>query len=58
MKIIDYVESYLRKELGPTIACRYPVYEATRLVLKTVYEFKYHMKKEHGITLRDPWYVR
>ncbi len=29
-----------------------------RLVLKTVDEFKYHVKEEHGITLRDPWYVR
>ena len=56
--MIDYVESHLRKELGPTIAYRYPVCEATRLVLKTVDGFKYHVRKVHSVTLRDPWYMR
>ena len=57
-KMIDYVESHVRRESGPTVACRHPVYEAAGQVLETVEEFKYHVKKDHSITLRDPWYVR
>jgi len=53
-KIMDHVESHLRREPGPTVTCRHPVCEATELVLKTMGEFKFHMKKDHGITLRDP----
>jgi hypothetical protein len=58
--MMDYVESHLREELGrgPTVACRHPVYEAARLVLETVDEFKLYVKEKHGITLRNPWYVR
>ena len=54
---MDHVESHLSKELGLTIACRYKVCEATRVVLETVSEFKLHVKEEHGITLRNLWYV-
>jgi hypothetical protein len=57
-KIIDHVESHLRREPGPTIACRHPVCEAAVRVLETVGKFKRHVKKVHGITLRNPWYVR
>jgi hypothetical protein len=56
--MMDHVESHLRRESGPTLACRHPVCEATGLILETVGEFKLHVKKDHGITLRDPWYVR
>ena len=54
MKIMDHVESYLRREPGLIVAYRYLVYKATRLVLKTMDEFKYYVKKEYSITLRDP----
>lgn len=57
-KMMDHVESHLRRELGPTVACRHPVCEAARLVLETVNQFKYHVQVVHGITLRDPRYVR
>jgi hypothetical protein len=57
-KMMDHVESHLRKEPGPTIACRHPVCKAAGLVLKTVNEFKYHVQVVHGITLREPRYVR
>jgi len=57
-KMMDHIESHLRMEPGPTIACRHPVCEATREVLENVGEFKLHVKEKHGITLRDPWYVR
>jgi len=43
--MIDYVESHLRKELGPTIAYRYPVCEAILVVLDTIDVFKLHVKK-------------
>jgi hypothetical protein len=55
---MDHVESHLYREPGLTIACCHLVCKAARLVLKTVNEFKYHVKKVHGITLRDLWYVR
>ena len=55
--MIDHVESYLSKELGPTIACRYKVCEAARVVLETISEFKLHVKEEHSITLRNLWYM-
>jgi hypothetical protein len=57
-KMMDHVESHLRRELGPTIACRHEVCEAAGVVLETVGEFKLHVKQEHGIKLRNPWYVR
>jgi hypothetical protein len=56
--MIDHIESYVARELGPTVACRHPVCEATKEVLETMGEFKLHVKEKHGITLRDPWYVR
>jgi len=53
--MIDHVESHLREELGrgPTIACRYPVCDTTRLVLETIDKFKLHVKEKHSITLRN-----
>jgi hypothetical protein len=57
-KMMDYVESHLRKKLGPTVACRHPVCETIGEILETVNEFKYYVKVMHGITFRDPWYVR
>jgi hypothetical protein len=57
-KMMDHVESHLRREPGPTVACRHPVCEAAGEVLETVNQFKHHVQVEHGITLRDPWYVR
>jgi hypothetical protein len=57
-KIMNHVESHLSRELGPTVACRHPVCEAAGLVLKTVNQFKYHVKVVHDITLREPRYVR
>jgi len=53
VKMINYVESYLYRELRPTVAYRHLIYEAAGLVLKTVNEFKYYMKVIYGITLRD-----
>ena len=57
-KIMDHVESHLRKEPRLIIAYCYLVCEATGLVLGTVGKFKRYVKNDHGITLRDPWYVR
>lgn len=51
--MIDHVKSHLRKEPGPTVACRHPVYEVIRLVPKTVDEFKLHVKEVYSVTLRD-----
>lgn len=56
--MIDHVESYLRKKPGPIIAYCYPVCEAILVVLDTIDVFKLYVKETHGITLRDPWYVR
>jgi hypothetical protein len=57
-KMMDHVESHLRKEPGPTVACCHEVCEAAGVILKTVDEFKRHVKEIHDITLRNPWYVR
>jgi hypothetical protein len=54
---MDHIESHLYKEPGPTVAYCHPVYKATGLVLGTVGEFKYYIKNDYGIILRDPWYV-
>ncbi|PMD12061.1 hypothetical protein NA56DRAFT_587799, partial [Hyaloscypha hepaticicola] len=52
VKIIDRIESHLYKEPGLTIACRYPVYEASKKVLETVDKFKRYIKEVHNILLR------
>ncbi len=57
-KMMDHVESHLRREPGQTVACRHPVYEAAGQVLKTVNQFKHRVHVVHGIALRVPWYVR
>ncbi len=46
-------ESHLYKELGLIVAYYYLIYEAAKLVLKTVDKFKYYVKIVHGIILRD-----
>jgi len=53
-KMMDHVESHLRRELGETVACRHPVCEAAGLVLENVKLFKLHVQTVHGIKLRDP----
>jgi hypothetical protein len=51
--MINHVESHLSKELRLTIACRYKVCEATKVVLETISKFKLYIKEEYGITLRN-----
>jgi hypothetical protein len=57
-KMMDHVESHLRREPRETVACRHPECKAAGLVLKTVNQFKSHVEVEHGISLREPRYVR
>ena len=57
-KMMDHVESHLRRELGETVACRHPVCEAAGLVPENVKLFKLHVQTVHGIKLRDPRYVK
>ena len=56
--MMDHVESHLRREPGDPVACRHLACEAAGLALKTVNQFKRHVKVVHGITLREPRYVR
>jgi hypothetical protein len=51
-KMMDHVESHLRKEPAETIACRHPVCMAEGLVLDNVMHFKNHVQRVHGISLR------
>jgi len=57
-KMMDHVERHLALELAETVACRHPVCKAAGLVRDSVNEFKIHVQKVHGITLREPRYVR
>jgi hypothetical protein len=61
-KIMDHVEAHLRKERAEMrpeqVRCRHPVCQATGLVLECVNDFKNHVKEVHGVTLRNPSYVR
>jgi len=56
-KMMDHVESHLRKEPAEIIACRHPVCMAEGLVLNNVMHFKNHVQLVHGITLRKPKYI-
>ncbi len=42
-------ESHLYKELGLVVAYYYLIYEAAKLVLKTMDKPKYYVKRVHGI---------
>ena len=55
-KMMDHVESHLRKEPAETIACRYPVCKSEGLVLNDVMQFKNHVQIVHGIRLWEPKY--
>jgi hypothetical protein len=57
-KMMDHVESHLRLEPAKTVGCRHPVCKAAGLVLDTIEIFKNHVQVVHGITLRDPRFVR
>jgi hypothetical protein len=57
-KMMDHVESHLRLEPADRIGCRHPVCQAAGLVLGNIHQFKGHVQTVHGITLRDPWFVR
>jgi hypothetical protein len=61
-KMMDHIEARLRREQAETgsekVSCRHLVCKAEGLVLKHVNHFKNHVERVHGITLRDPRYVR
>jgi hypothetical protein len=53
-KMMDHVESHLRKQPAEIIACCHPVCMAEGLVLNNVARFKNHVQLVHSITLRKP----
>ena len=50
-KMMDHVESHLRKERAETIACYHPVYKAKGLVLDNMMHFKNHAQRVYSISL-------
>ena len=59
-KMMDHVESKHLKEKDPQakIECCHPTCKSQGLVLKHLQDFKRHVQKVHGITLREQRFVR
>ena len=59
-KIIDHVEWIHFKGKDPEAKIEYyhPIYKSQGLVLEHVQHFKSHIQTVHGITLREPRFVR
>jgi len=51
-KMMDHVESHLRRQPAGIIECGHPVCKAEGLVLNNVMHFKNHVARVHGISLR------